>query len=101
MILLGLASIQVARGGCRLEGLPQQMHVNFWQRVMAFASIAGRASCHQILPRVRTTGMTRNDVIDREACVFLAAILTAIIIAAKDLALAQLHMRARAVDEIP
>jgi hypothetical protein len=61
----------------------------------ALAVVTVRASCHNIRPDVLSTQVTRRDVIYGQAALALPAVLTGIIITAKDFPSGQLDMWAR------
>jgi hypothetical protein len=79
-------------GGRFLRGV-HQTHVHFIKAAAAFAVIAGRTGRHYVGPDVFTTHVPRDDVIDRQADIAPAAILTGIIIAPEDFSACEFDAR--------
>lgn len=69
-------------------------------RLAAFAVVAGRTSCYQVIPGVRSALVARHDVVDGQFGGLGAAILAGVIITAEDLCLGQLDGGARAFDHV-
>lgn len=78
----------------------QQMHAGFGEGAPSFVVIAGRAGCDNVLPDVTAIKMARHHVIHRQNGSDLAAILAGVIIAAKDLAPVERHLRVRSMDHV-
>jgi hypothetical protein len=76
----------VHRAGGWLTWYDVQGHVGFLQPPATFVVIAGGAGRHHIRPGMHPAHMSRNNVVDRQVCNLLAAILACIIIPPKNLA---------------
>lgn len=72
--------------------------MGLFQGASALVVIARRTGGHEILPFMATTEMAWDDVIDGQRAGMLTAILADKVIAAQDLALGQLDLRARSLD---
>lgn len=88
------------RGGRRLKGRAQQVHMRLGDRAAAFVAIARGTRRYQIVPRIHPPQAARHHMIDGEARAFLSAVLAAIIVAPKDFFLGEFDARARPLDHV-
>src|SRR5215213_1480756 len=77
----------------RLFGNTQQLHMDLFHAAPSFAVIAVRAGCYNVGPDVLPAHMARRHMVYGEIPLALSAILTSIIVAAKDLTTGQLDVR--------
>ncbi len=76
----------------------QQFHVGLLIGAPAFTVIAFRTGRHQIIPAMFPAHAARDHMIDRQRAGLLAAVLTSIVIAPKDLGLRELNYWPGAAD---
>ena len=74
--------------------------MRFIQLPSTFAVVAGRAGRHYIRPRVQSTQVARQDMINGQILDLPRTILACIIVASKDLTSGQFNMRARALNHV-
>ena len=93
MVLADMAAEAI--NSCRpgFKGLAAEGHFRFPGVFPAFAPVAGHTCCDQILPRMRSTTVPRNDVIERQVTHLTAAILAGKIVPAQDLSFRQRNTR--------
>jgi len=69
-----------------------EFHMRFFQFTPSFAMIAGGAGGHNIIPGILSPKAPWYDVVDRKRVIRSTAILTGIIIAAKNFASSEFDM---------
>ena len=84
--------------GRRLFWSVEKIHMGFFESASAFVVVAGRAGRYNIRPCMRAAQMSGDYMIYRQASITPTAILTGIIVTAKDFAARELDTRARAMN---
>jgi hypothetical protein len=82
------------------DGAVQQSHTSLLWGSTRFAAIAWYTGADYIFPRVFTTLVAWDDMVDGELVSFLAAILADIVVAVENLKAGQLSLGVRALDYI-